>query len=82
MKYDILRQETDMAGKIRLWVDLGNGQVQILKFGKMPGKGIIQAEVDKVLAQPALDKMRELETIDQEIARLQERKAQLEAKAK
>lgn len=77
MKYQILRQETDMAGKIRCWVDIGNDEVQIFKFQKESKIKEIKTEVDKLIAsQPT--KEQELKQINQEISRLEERKKQLE----
>jgi len=79
-KYQTLRKEKDIAGKIRVWVDMGNEEVQILKFQKDPKEKEIKTEVDRFLSARETDKQAELETINQEIARLEERKKQLEKK--
>ena len=79
-KYQTLRKEKDIAGKIRVWVDMGNEEVQILKFQKNPKAEEIRTEVDRFLMAKKIDKQTELETINQEIARLEERKKQLEKK--
>ena len=70
----------DISGKIRVWVDMGNEEVQILKFQKDPKEKEIEIEVDRFLMAKKIDKQTELETINQEIARLEERKKQLEKK--
>lgn len=77
MKYEILRQEEDLAGKIRVWVDTGK-ETQVLKFSKIPTETEIRAEVDKFLSAKEINKQSEIEAIDREIIRLQERKQQLE----
>jgi len=79
-KYQTLRKEKDIAGKIRVWVDMGNEEVQILKFQKDPKAKEIKTEVDRFLSIKETDKQAELEMINQEIARLEERKKQLKKK--
>jgi len=82
MKYEILRKETDISGKIRAWVDMGNGEVQILKFQKDPMAAEVKTEVDRFLTARETAKQSEVEAINQEIVRLEDRKKQLEAELK
>jgi len=82
MKYQILRKEIDMSGKIRVWVDMGNGETQILKFPKKPTVAEVKTEVDRFLSTKEMNKQNELEMTNRQIADLEARKKQLEAKIK
>ncbi len=77
-KYQILRQEKDMAGKIMVWVDMSNDEVQIFKFSKTPIETEVKNVVDNFIASKETEKQRELEMIDEQITLLTERKKQLE----
>lgn len=78
-KYQILRQEKDMAGKIRVWVDMGNDEIQIFKFGKVSTIDEVKKAVDNLIIGREAEKQRELEMVNEQIDRLTERKKQLEA---
>lgn len=78
MKYQILRKETDIAGKIRVWVDIGNSEVQIFKFSKEPVSQEIRSVVDNLLIARQREKEKELEMINQQINDLTKRKEFLE----
>ena len=80
MKYQILRKEIDIAGKIRVWVDIGNGEVQIFKFSKEPVLQEIRDVVDNLLMARQREKEKELEMINQQINDLTKRKEFLESK--
>jgi len=45
----IARKEQDMAGKWRVWVELPNGDLQMLKFQEDPTITEIQPETDKII---------------------------------
>ena len=77
-KYQILRQEKDMAGKIMVWVDMSNDEVQIFKFSKTPIETEVKNVVDNFIASKETEKQRGLEMIDEQITLLTERKKQLE----
>lgn len=47
MKYQILRTETDLAGNLQVWVDLGNGRTEIFKFKQEPTESVIRETVDR-----------------------------------
>ncbi len=80
MKYKVLYKEIDMAGKIRCWIDIGNDEVQIIKFQKDPTELEIETEVNKLLTIKEINKQSKLEAINQQISLLEERKKQLETK--
>lgn len=82
MKYQILRKETDIAGKIRVWVDVGNEEIQIFKFQKTPIAAKVETEVDRFIIGKEINKQRELEIINEQIVNLEERKEQLELEIK
>lgn len=82
MKYQILRKETDISGKMRVWVDIGNGETQILKFSKEPIAVEVKTEVDRFITSKEIGKQKELEIIKEQIASLEERKKQLETEIK
>jgi len=69
----------DIAGRWRIIVDIGNGECQMFKFQKEPRLEEIDAELQKFIQNQQTSKLNELETINQEIVRLQTRKAELEA---
>jgi len=76
MKYDVLRTEKDMSGKIRVWVDTGNkAEVQVLKFSQKPTLTEIKTAIDKV-KEPT--KEEQIIEIDNQIKFLSERKIELE----
>jgi len=79
-KYDILRSEKDMAGKIQIWVDTGDG-VEIFRSPDLPSSKEVQEIVDKHLAAKKSIAEDELKRIDEEIARLTARKQELEKAA-
>ncbi len=76
-KYDILRSEKDMAGKIQIWVDTGDG-VEIFRSPDLPSSKEIQEIVDKHLAAKAIIIEEEVKRVDEEIARLTAKKQELE----
>ena len=45
----IIRKEIDIAGKWRVWVELPNGDLQMLKFQEDPTITEIQPEIDKII---------------------------------
>ena len=45
----IIRKEIDIAGKWRVWVELPNGDLQMLKFQEDPTIAKIQPETDKII---------------------------------
>jgi len=75
----IVRKEIDLAGKHRVWIEMPNGDLQMFKFQKEPRLEEIDAEPQKFIQNQRTSKLNELETINQEIVRLQTRKAELEA---
>lgn len=69
--------EKDMAGKRRVWVDIG-GESLMLKFDKDVSQQEIKDEVNKVLKAREETKLNEIEEIDRQITELQLRKSLLE----
>jgi hypothetical protein len=78
MLYDILRIEKDITGKTRVWVDMGNGEVQIFKFDKVPTKAIIKNMVDSLKNSIMADKAKEIELIESQISDLVSKKSIIE----
>ena len=82
MSAEIVNQETDMAGKYRVWVETAENELTMLKFGKEPTNQMINDEIDKV--KKSKDKVKELElySINQQIEALTKRKEILEKEIK
>ena len=78
-KEKIKEKYQDIAGRWRIIVDIGNGECQMFKFQKEPQLAEIDAELQKFIQNQQTSKLNKLETINQEIVRLQTRKAELEA---
>ena len=70
----IIRKEIDLAGKHRVWIEMPNGDLQMLKFQENPTINMIQEEIDKI---KKLTKEELIAEIDRQIAELEERKKQL-----
>ena len=66
----IVRKEIDLAGKHRVWIEMPNGDLQMLKFQEEPNVTEIQVEVDKI-KEPTKEEL--LAEIDKQIVELQER---------
>ena len=45
----IVRKEIDLAGKHRVWIEMPNGDLQMLKFQQNPTIVKIQPEIDKII---------------------------------
>ena len=45
----IVRKEIDLAGKHRVWIEMPNGDLQMLKFQTSPTISKIQPEIDKII---------------------------------
>ena len=45
----IVRKEIDLAGKHRVWIEMPNGDLQMLKFQEDPTITEIQPETDKII---------------------------------
>ena len=48
-KSNIKRELKDMAGKWRVWVEMPDGEWQMLKFNKKPTIAKIQPEINKII---------------------------------
>ena len=48
-KSNIKRELQDIAGKWRVWVEMPNGEWQMLKFSEKPMITRIQPEIDKII---------------------------------
>ena len=48
-KSNIKRELRDIAGKWRVWVEMPNGEWQMLKFSEKPMITRIQPEIDKII---------------------------------
>ena len=70
----IIRKEIDLAGKHRVWIEMPNGDLQMLKFQENPTIDMIQKEIDKIKESIKEELIAE---IDRQIAELEERKKQL-----
>ncbi|OIO33995.1 MAG: hypothetical protein AUJ70_02000 [Candidatus Omnitrophica bacterium CG1_02_40_15] len=70
----IIRKEIDLAGKPRVWIEMPNGDLQMLKFQENPTIDMIQKEIDKIKESIKEELIAE---IDRQIAELEERKKQL-----
>jgi len=70
----IIRKEIDMVGKHRVWIEMPNGDLQMLKFQENPTIDMIQKEIDKIKESIKEELIAE---IDRQIAELEERKKQL-----
>ena len=70
----IIRKEIDLAGKHRVWIEMPNGDLQILKFQENPTIDMIQKKIDKIKESIKEELIAE---IDRQIAELEERKKQL-----
>jgi len=53
MKYDIIDKFTDLAGKIRIIVDLGSNEATMFKFNKEPDN--LKGEVDRYLVNKSVE---------------------------
>ena len=73
-KTQLKRTEKDMAGNIRVWVEIKPSECRIFKFRELPTLTQIQAEVDKI-KEPT--KEEQVVEIDKQIFELTERKKQL-----
>jgi len=73
-KENIKRQERDMAGNIRVWVGISPTESRILKFKEPPTLVQVQAEIEKI-REPTIEE--QIAEIDEQIARLAERKSEL-----
>ena len=45
----IVREEIDLAGKYRVWIEMPDGDLQMLKFQEDPIIAEIQPEIDKII---------------------------------
>jgi hypothetical protein len=45
----IVNKEQDLAGKWRVWVEIADGEILMLKFQENPTITKIQAEIDKII---------------------------------
>jgi len=45
----IVRKEIDLAGKYRVWIEMPDGDLQMLKFQEDPIIAEIQPEIDKII---------------------------------
>jgi len=70
----IIRKEIDLAGKHRVWIEMPNGDLQMLKFQENPTIDMIQKKIDKIKESIKEELIAE---IDRQIAELEERKKQL-----
>jgi len=70
----IVYKEVDIANKWRVWIEMPNGDLQILKFQENPTIDMIQKEIDKIKESIKEELIAE---IDRQIAELEERKKQL-----
>jgi len=70
----IVYKEVDIANKWRVWIEMPNGDLQMLKFQENPTINMIQKEIDKI-KEPTKEEL--IAEIDRQIAELEERKKQL-----
>jgi len=70
----IVYKEVDIANKWRVWIEMPNGDLQMLKFQENPTIDMIQKEIDKIKESIKEELIAE---IDRQIAELEERKKQL-----
>lgn len=83
MEYkSIIRKIQDMAGKIRVFVDVGEEEAIMLKFEKDPTIQQIKNEIEKRIQMTQQVKINKLEQVKQQIQVLTDRKNQLETEIK
>jgi len=70
----IVYKEVDIANKWRVWIEMPNGDLQMLKFQEDPTITKIQAEINKI-KEPTKEEL--ITEIDRQIAKLEERKKML-----
>ena len=70
----IVYKEVDIANKWRVWIEMPNGDLQMLKFQENPTIDMIQKKIDKIKESIKEELIAE---IDRQIAELEERKKQL-----
>ncbi len=75
-----LEKYQDIAGKWQVRVLISDDKSVFFKFQKEPTKAEIKAETLKFIENIDKDKQLEIERIDEEIARLKERKAHIKSK--
>lgn len=73
----VTQTEKDMAGKRRVWVDIGEGETVMLKFEKDVSQKEIKDEIVKALKNRETQKENEMEQINRQIDDLQIRKKEL-----
>jgi len=74
----IIRKIQDVAGKWRVFVDVGGGESIMLKFQQDPTIQQIKDEIAKMNQIKLTEKVNELEQVKQQIQALTDRKNQLE----
>ena len=83
MKYkEIIRTIKDIAGKTRVFVDVGDEEAIMLKFDEDPKVQQIKDEIQKLVEAKSKEKANELERVKQQIKDLTDRKNQLEEELK
>ena len=56
----IMRKEIDLAGKHRVWIEMPNGDLQMLKFQEDSIIAEIQPEIDKIIELKEKELLEEL----------------------
>ena len=57
---EIINKEIDLAGKHRVWIEMPNGDLQMLKFQQNPTIVKIQPEIDKIIELKEKELLEEL----------------------
>jgi len=60
-KSHIKRELTDIAGKKRVWIEMPDGEWQMLKFSEKPTLTKIQTEIDRIIEWKEKEKKEKLE---------------------
>lgn len=70
----VISKEIDLAGKVRIMVDVGGGEALMLKFQQDPSQEIVIAKTTEILEKKTQLKIETVEEIDKQIETLQQKK--------